>query len=124
MSEFKNNPMLKLFYTDTDSIYTNLNPDKMNELYPNIISSTGLGKLKLESSSNKAIFLAPKLYYLRTIDSKVIIILKGLEKAVKLSEQDFIELLSKIITIIKLQDKGYKSIEDATISIKNQIYIV
>jgi DNA polymerase elongation subunit (family B) len=116
--------MLKLFYTDTDSIYTNLNPDKMNELYPNIISSTGLGKLKLESSSNKAIFLAPKLYYLRTIDSKVIIILKGLEKAVKLSEQDFIELLSKIITIIKLQDKGYKSIEDATISIKNQIYIV
>jgi hypothetical protein len=33
MSHFKNNPMLKLFYTDTDSIHTNLNPEQMNELF-------------------------------------------------------------------------------------------
>jgi hypothetical protein len=45
MSQFKNNPKLKLFYTD--SIYTNLNPEQMNELYPDIVSNSGLGKLKL-----------------------------------------------------------------------------
>jgi hypothetical protein len=57
MSQFKNNPDLKLFYKDTDSIYTNLSPEEMNKLYPGIVSNSGLGKLKLETISTKAIFL-------------------------------------------------------------------
>lgn len=32
MSQFKNNPKLKLFYTDTDSIYTNLNLKELGKL--------------------------------------------------------------------------------------------
>lgn len=59
MSQFKNNSgsrKLKLFYTDTDSIYTNLSPDQMNELYPGIVDTKGLGKLKLEGIYTKAIF--------------------------------------------------------------------
>lgn len=76
LSQLKNNPKLKLFYTDTDSIYTNLNPNQMNKLYPGIISSIDLGKLKLENISAKAIFLAPKCYYLQNIDGPEILKLK------------------------------------------------
>jgi len=37
MSQVKNNSNLKLFYTDTDSIYTNLDPQKLNSLILNIV---------------------------------------------------------------------------------------
>lgn len=50
MSQYKNNSgssNLKLFYSDTDSIYTNLAPEEMNNIYTNVVSNTGLGKLKL-----------------------------------------------------------------------------
>ena len=47
MSQFKNNSKLKLYYTNTDSIYTNLNPNKLNEIYNNIVDSKLLCKLKL-----------------------------------------------------------------------------
>jgi spore cortex formation protein SpoVR/YcgB (stage V sporulation) len=56
MSQFKNNPNFKLYYTDTDSAYIDRAlPDYM-------VSNTELGKLKLENICNKAIFLAPKFY--------------------------------------------------------------
>ena len=40
-----------------NSIYTNLNPDKLNEIYNSIVDSKLLGKLKLETISNRAIFI-------------------------------------------------------------------
>lgn len=83
MSQYKNNSgssNLKLFYSDTDSIYTNLAPEEMNNIYTNVVSNTGLGKLKLETISNNAIFLAPKSYCLRTIDGDFIFKAKGLQK--------------------------------------------
>ena len=94
MSQFKNNPKLKLFYTDTDSIYTNLNPDEMNKLIPKSIDNKLIGKFKLETISSqrqKAIFLGPKVYYLKTIDEEEIIKVKGLSsKATKtLTVNDF-----------------------------------
>jgi len=49
MSQFKNNNDLTLFYTDTDSIFTDLDPDKINGLFnSNEIVGTKLGQLKLE----------------------------------------------------------------------------
>jgi hypothetical protein len=68
MSQFKNNPNFNLYYSDTDSIYI----DK--PLPPEFISSTELGKLKLENVLNDAIFLAPKVYYLETIEGKKIFV--------------------------------------------------
>lgn len=35
-------------------------------MLPNIVNYKDLGKLKLETVKNKAIFIAPKLYYLET----------------------------------------------------------
>lgn len=124
MSQFKNNPKLKLFYTDTDSIHTNLSPTEMNELYPGIIDNKSLGKLKIENIVTKAFYIAPKVYYLKTIDNKIIIKVKGLNKTDSLSEEDFQQLLIKNNSIIKSQDKMYKSFEDSTIIIKNQLYTI
>jgi len=90
MSQFKNNPNMKLFYTDTDSVYTNLNPDQMDKLYHGMVSNSGLGKLKLESVSSKAIFLAPKVYYLEDLNGNVITSkVKGLKKDVTLTKDEF-----------------------------------
>nr|YP_009487265.1 hypothetical protein [Russula foetens]AWB36167.1 hypothetical protein [Russula foetens] len=64
MSKFKNNPKINLYYSDTDSIYTD------SEIADELISNIELGKLKLENTAKKAIFLAPKLYCLLTNDNK------------------------------------------------------
>ncbi len=55
MSQFKNNPLFKLFYTDTDSAY-------IEGKLPDNLVGTELGKFKLENSYSKIIFLAPKVY--------------------------------------------------------------
>jgi len=122
ISQFKNNPKLKLFYTDTDSIHTNLSPNKMNELYP--IENKSLGKLKLKNIVQKAFYIAPKIYYLETIDNKIIIKVKGLNKSDSLSEQDFQSLLTKNNSIIKSQDKIYKFYKESILIIKNQLYTI
>jgi hypothetical protein len=122
MSQFKNNPNLKLFYTDTDSIYTNLNPEQMNELFPGIVNSKELGKLKLENISTKAIFLSPKCYCLETIDSKFIYKVKGLINKTQINFDDFNSLLTKDSLITKNQTKWYKSLTEGTISLLEQSY--
>lgn len=102
MSRFKNNPNLKLFYTDTDSIYTNLDPDELNKLYPAIVKSSlqELGKLKLETVSNKAIFITPKSYCLQQLDGKTLKI-KALIKDGSISIEDYEQLLEKALKFLK-----------------------
>jgi DNA polymerase type B, organellar and viral len=122
MSQFKNNPKIKLFYTDTDSIYTNLSPDKMNKLIPGIINQKELGKLKLESVSKKAIFLAPKCYGLLDKDNNFTFKVKGLTNKVNLTLNDFEKLLIKNSNIQKAQLKTFKSFEQGNIKVLKQIY--
>lgn len=73
MSGVKNNPEIKVYYTDTDSIITN-KPLK-NSLVGNL-----LGQFKLEYVIDKAVFLAPKVYGLITESGEQIIKIKGLTK--------------------------------------------
>lgn len=80
MSQFKNNPLLKLFYTDTDSIYTDLTPEQINKIISGIINEKELGKLKLEHIAKRAIFISPKCYALETVNNKVYYKIKGLNK--------------------------------------------
>lgn len=122
MSEFKNNTNMKLYYTDTDSIFTDLNPSKLNKLISDIVDTKSLGKLKLETISSIAIFISPKVYYLRTIDCEEIYKVKGLNKNIPLSELDFKHLLTKSNTIQKSQDKWYKTISKGMIEVKTQLY--
>jgi len=122
MSEFKNKSKIKLYYTDTDSIYTDLKPSKLNKLVNNIVDSKTLGKLKLESVSNRAIFISPKVYFIQTVEGEEIYKVKGLNKNIPLTEIDFNHLLTKTNTIIKSQDKWYKHISKGIIEVKAQLY--
>jgi len=55
MSQFKNNPLFDLLYTDTDSAFTDKAMDSK-------LIGNKLGQLKLEHEFLKAVFLAPKVY--------------------------------------------------------------
>jgi hypothetical protein len=99
MSQFKNNPDINLYYTDTDSVYTDSNIDE------SLISDTTLGKLKLENVCKKAIFLAPKVYCLETEDNNLIYKVKGLKHEIELTMDDFEKLLYKDVFIQKTQTK-------------------
>jgi DNA polymerase elongation subunit (family B) len=99
MSQFKNNSDYNLYYTDTDSIYI----DK--PLPVDLVNDKILGKMKLENILKKAIFLAPKVYYLETEDGKVIYKVKGLSHNINLTLDDFTNLLYKDTILQKSQIK-------------------
>jgi hypothetical protein len=99
MSQFKNNPLINLYYTDTDSIYTDSDIDE------SFINKKILGKLKLENICNKAIFLSPKMYCLETEDGQTIYKVKGLKHEIELTMKDFEQLLYKDVNLKKSQTK-------------------
>jgi DNA polymerase type B, organellar and viral len=99
MSQFKNNPNLKLYYTDTDSIYTD------SELDPYLIDDKILGKLKLEYVVKEAIFLGPKSYCLKINNDKLITKVKGFKNTENLTFEDFKDLLVKDFYIDKNHNK-------------------
>jgi hypothetical protein len=99
MSQFKNNPDINLFYTDTDSIYTD------SELPSYLINEKVLGKLKLEYICKEAIFLAPKVYCLKLEDNTIIYKAKGLKHEIELTFKDFEKLLIKNSKLEKIQPK-------------------
>jgi hypothetical protein len=70
-----------------------------------MISNTILGKMKLENILTNVIFLAPKMYYLETIDGKIIYKIKGLKNEIELSRTEFEQLLYKDRILQKTQTK-------------------
>jgi hypothetical protein len=99
MSQFKNNPNINLYYSDTDSAYTDSDIDE------SLIDNKVLGKLKLEHICDKAIFLTPKVYILKTENGETIYKVKGLKHEIELNFQDFKKLLFKDALIEKSQTK-------------------
>nr|AWB36251.1 hypothetical protein [Lactarius sp. (in: basidiomycete fungi)] len=116
MTQFKNNPKFKLYYSDTDSIYI----DK--PLSEDMVSKTILGLMKLEYTLTDAVFLAPKMYYLETETGNIIYKVKGLKHEVKLTKTDFETLLFKESFLEKMQIKWIKNLTDANIEIRNDLY--
>jgi hypothetical protein len=94
MSIFKNNPLFKLYYTDTDSAFIDKDLDKF---YPELVGSE-LGKLKLEYEFKEAVFLAPKVYGGITTEGKSIVKAKGVKNIIP-----FDKLESLTIKDTKLQ---------------------
>lgn len=117
MSIFKNIPDVKIYYSDTDSIVTNVP-------LPDWMVGTELGQVKLEHVIKKAVFLAPKVYALITEDNKEIIKVKGLRHDVisKLRFSDFEALLIKDFSREFIQEKWFTSITKSEISISDVIY--
>ena len=116
MSYFKNNPKINIYYTDTDSIYTDSDIDE------SFIHNTALGKLKLENTCNKAIFLSPKVYCLETIDNEIIYKVKGLKHEIELTINDFENLLYKDALIKKSQTKWMRNLSEGKITLLDSVY--
>ena len=131
MSKFKNNPLIKLFYTDTDSIFTDKSPVEMNTIFNDIIGNKW-GQLKLESIINKAVFLAPKAYFLEIENGDSIIKIKGLNSTVlKSLNKDnivnldtFLNVLSKDSEFVVDQHKTIKNLLDGSLDIIEQAYTI
>jgi hypothetical protein len=64
----------KIFYRDTDSVHMSC------PLPPELVSSSVLGKLKLEYTIATAVYLSAKVYYIKTTDGKEIFKAKGVPK--------------------------------------------
>jgi len=131
MSQFKNNDAIKLYYTDTDSIFIDLDSSALDKLFPGIIGlhTLEIGELKLEYKINKAIFLGPKAYFLELEDGNFSLKIKGLNKDVlskaikkELTFDNFSKLLFKDEFIMVYQDKWYKNLQEGTINILEQTY--
>jgi len=118
MSQFKNNPNINLYYTDTDSIYTDSELDNL------FLDNKKLGKLKLESESKEAIFLGPKLYCLNTKNHGFKYKVKGLKSTAELNLQDFKKLLYKNVMINKSHTKWSRNLNDAKITLLDQTYSI
>jgi len=116
MSQFKNNPLIKLYYTDTDSIYTD------SDIDVNLIDDKILGKLKLENIAEEAVFLGPKSYCLKLKNGKTITKIKGLKNTDDLTIEDFKNLLSRDSFKIQSHNKWFKNLTDGNITIKEQLY--
>lgn len=116
MSKFKNNPKINLYYTDTDSAYTDSDIDE------NLIDDKVLGKLKLEKTCKKAIFLSPKVYCLETENGEFIYKVKGLKHDIELTFQHFEKLLVKDALIKKNQTKWFRNLSEGKINILEELY--
>jgi hypothetical protein len=116
MSQFKNNPDFRLYYSDTDSAYF----DK--PLPDHLVDPNALGKMKLENICKKAVFLSPKVYYLETTKGEVIYKVKGLSHDIKLSEKEFNHLLYKDALLKKDQTKWARNLSEGHIKLCEQIY--
>jgi hypothetical protein len=117
MSQFKNNPNYNLYYSDTDSIVID-KPLPSNMVGPNI------GQLKLEYIVDKAVFLAPKVYGLVTVDGEEIIKIKGVSKDIvsKLQFSDLEALLIKDSSREFIQEKWFSKLYEGEIIILDMAY--
>jgi|SRR5882757_6060655 len=87
MSNFKNNSDFKLFYTDTDSIFT-------DQVLPEHLVGKELGEFKLEYIFKEGVFLGPKIYAGITTDNKYICKVKGYKNS---DEINFLQMKSLLI---------------------------
>ena len=109
MSVLKNNPLFNLYYSDTDSVV-------IDKELPQFMVGDGLGQLKLESVVKRAVFLAPKVYALITLDNLEIVKVKGLKEDVLTDIH--IQDSSKDI----IQTKWFKKVIEGEITVSDVAY--
>jgi small nuclear ribonucleoprotein (snRNP)-like protein len=120
MSAFKNNPLFKLYYSDTDSIV-------IDKPLPVELVGSDLGQMKLEHTIERAVFLAPKVYSFITesaATSEEVIKVKGVSHdiASNLHVNDLEELLIKDSSKELNQEKWYKKVIEGEITVEDVAY--
>jgi hypothetical protein len=105
MSTIKNNPLFKLYYSDTDSA-------AIDRPLPSFMVGEALGQFKLEYIVKRAVFLAPKVYGLLTDDGKEIVKIKGITNEINpnihIGDLDRLLILDSKQEFI--QEKWYKKV--------------
>ena len=112
MSQFLNLPGYVLYYTDTDSVF-------LDKPLPDYMIGKELGKMKLEGIYDEAIFIAPKVYGVKSENINYTKV-KGLKN--KITYNDLSTLLLKNQTLEIPQEKWYRSISNSRITIINELY--
>ena len=113
MSKFKTMKGINIYYSDTDSIFTN------KELDQSFIGND-LGKMKLEHHFKKAVFLAPKVYGGVDFNNKEYVKVKGLKNPINFNE--LLDLLNKDSKLEINQEKWHRNISKGEININKEIY--
>lgn len=96
-----------LYYSDTDSLVTDKEIDSSD------ISSSKIGLFKLEGKIKKAIFIAPKLYYMK-LEHNDIVKAKGVKQGLA-SESHFIKLYENNPIKFEILKSFIRSFKDFTI---------
>nr|AYE93222.1 DNA polymerase [Termitomyces sp.]AYE93270.1 DNA polymerase [Termitomyces sp.] len=114
--KYKNIKGNKLIYSDTDSVLME------KPLDSELISSTDLGKLKLEYVISEGYFIAPKFYGFKDVLGNTVLKTKGVTKGqivfedlIKLSQGEDINLKSTVFV---------KNFKEGTVNIRNQNYLI
>lgn len=110
MSQFINNEFYDVIYSDTDSIVTTKN-------LPIEWVGDGWGKFKLEHHAEYALFIAPKLYYLRLFNGETVLKARTLGGEL-LNENDFLDL-SYGLTVKNLKFNFVKDLNNLNLLAQN-----
>jgi hypothetical protein len=113
MTQFKNNPNVKLAYTDTDSVFV------IGPLSEHLIGPE-LGKLKLEFVFKESVFIAPKVYGGILENNSQIVKVKGLSNIPHISY--LFDSLEQGVVSTLYHEKWYKDIQAGAINIKYEQY--
>jgi len=116
MSLFFNNPLFKLFYTDTDCIFVDKD---LSKIFFNFIGN-GLGQLKLENIFKDIVFVAPKTYAGINEENIIVSRSKGLKQ--NLNPEQLRNILIKNNSIEFVQEKMFQNLEQASLKFSDQIY--
>nr|QWO71426.1 DNA polymerase [Termitomyces sp. T73sscA] len=116
LMKYKNIKANRLIYSDTDSVLME------KPLDSELISSTELGKLKLEHVISEGYFISPKFYGFKNVLGNTVIKTKGVTKGkinfedlIKLSEGEDINLETTVFV---------KNFKEGTVNIRNQDYLI
>jgi hypothetical protein len=117
MSQIKNDPNIRLYYSDTDSAVT-------NKPLPDYLVGDKLGQFKLEHVIREAVFLAPKVYGFITTEGREIIKVKGVTKEALYNTHitDLEKLLLKDSSVVYTQQKWFKNVFEGQISVSDVAY--
>ncbi len=100
---------INVYYTDTDSIYT----DK--PLPSHLVDNINLGFMRYENSIKEAYFIAPKLYYILTTENIEKCVGKGIEKNI-LTKFDYINLYNNNLITLNSKFNFFRNIKTYTIT--------
>lgn len=111
-----------IYYSDTDSIATDLPLNKLKEIMPNFIGDK-LGQLKFEHTVSEAFFISNKTYALVVEDGKVILKAKGVTSN-SLSLQEFKDMYLKSKSIQGDKTSSIINYSKGSVTIKeSKVYI-